>query len=49
MDDCYSIKGQRDENDRMIPDPEKFPNGIKAVADKVHDLGLKIGIYSSKP
>ena len=31
----------------MIPDPEKFPNGIKGVADKIHDLGLKVGIYSS--
>jgi alpha-galactosidase len=31
----------------MIPDPKKFPNGIKGVADKVHALGLKLGIYSS--
>ena len=24
------------------PDPERFPNGIKAVSDKVHALGLKV-------
>jgi len=28
------------------PDPEKFPNGIKPVADYVHSKGLKLGIYS---
>lgn len=25
----------------------KFPDGISGLADKIHDLGLKIGIYSS--
>jgi len=31
----------------LIPEPAKFPNGIKPVADYVHSLGLKFGIYSS--
>lgn len=26
---------------------EKFPSGMRAVADYVHSLGLKFGIYSS--
>ena len=31
-----------------MPDPDRFPgNGIQGTADKVHALGLKIGIYSS--
>jgi hypothetical protein len=30
---------------RWVPDPAKFPNGIKPVADYVHSLGLKFGIY----
>jgi alpha-galactosidase len=30
-----------------LADPVRFPNGIKAVADQVHALGLKYGIYSS--
>ena len=34
-----------DQYGRLIPDPVKFPNGIKAVADYVHSLGLKFGIY----
>ncbi len=32
---------------QLLPDLEKFPNGIKSVADYVHSLGLKFGIYAS--
>ena len=45
IDDCWSLK-QRDENGRLVPDPEKFPHGMKAVADYVHSKGLKFGMYS---
>src|SRR5690606_11129128 len=27
-------------------DPERFPSGLKALADYVHERGLKLGIYS---
>lgn len=48
IDDCWSIKDHRDANtSRLIPDPARFPTGIKGTADKIHSLGLKIGIYSS--
>src|SRR6266508_3416071 len=30
---------------RWVVDPAKFPNGIKALADYVHGLGLKFGFY----
>lgn len=46
IDDCWSQKTGRDSHGDLIADPEKFPNGMKALADFVHDLGLKIGIYS---
>lgn len=46
IDDCWSIKDRRDGNGDLITDPEKFPNGIKALADYVHSKGLKLGIYS---
>lgn len=48
IDDCWSNKThQRDNTTGEIrPDSIKFPNGIKHTADKIHDLGLKIGIYS---
>lgn len=42
------MKDSRDkETQQLVPDPARFPNGISGVAEKVHELGLKIGIYSS--
>ena len=38
---------QRDASGRLQPDPATFPGGIKALADYVHGLGLKFGIYES--
>jgi alpha-galactosidase len=47
IDDCWSDRSRRrDSNGRIIPDANKFPNGIKGLADKVHALGLNLGIYS---
>lgn len=49
VDDCWSVKNARNaSNNRIIPDPTKFPDGIAGVAEQVHELGLKIGIYSSE-
>jgi len=45
IDDCWALM-ERDENGRLVPDPVKFPNGMKAVADYVHSKGLKFGMYS---
>ena len=39
-------QGGRDNRNNIIPDPQKFPSGIKALADYVHSKGLKLGIYS---
>ncbi|KAF2740832.1 alpha-galactosidase [Polyplosphaeria fusca] len=47
IDDCWQVKDRRDSNGRLIPDPKKFPDGISGTAKKIHDMGLKIGIYSS--
>ena len=44
LDDCWH--GERDERGFIQPDPDRFPSGMKALADRVHSLGLKIGIYS---
>jgi alpha-galactosidase len=46
IDDCWSVKAGRDGNGDLVPDPERFPNGIKPLADYAHSLGLKFGIYS---
>ena len=37
----------RSQRGDLMPDPRKFPHGIKPVADYVHSLGLKFGIYTS--
>ncbi|WP_405740357.1 NPCBM/NEW2 domain-containing protein [Streptomyces sp. NBC_00028] len=46
LDDCWALP-DRDANGKLVPDPARFPNGIKAVADYVHSKGLKFGIYTS--
>lgn len=38
--------GYRDEKGVLHTHPERFPNGIKIVADYIHSKGLKAGIYS---
>ncbi len=45
IDDTWALR-ERGKDGRLIPNPDKFPNGIKAVSDYVHDKGLKFGIYS---
>lgn len=34
IDDCWLSK-ERDNNSQLQPDPERFPSGIKALADYV--------------
>jgi hypothetical protein len=41
----YSWKPEYDEHGRQTPDPVRFPDGMKAVADHIHSKGLKAGIY----
>jgi alpha-galactosidase len=45
IDDCWSLK-ERDENGNLVADPAKFPSGMKALADYIHERGLKFGMYS---
>ncbi|MFF4582460.1 NPCBM/NEW2 domain-containing protein [Streptomyces sp. NPDC001373] len=46
LDDCWALPA-RDASGNLVPDPVRFPHGIKALADYVHSKGLKFGIYSS--
>lgn len=45
IDDCWQVS--RDENGEIVVDPERFPHGMKFLADYIHSKGLKFGIYSS--
>ncbi|HJP94914.1 MAG TPA: alpha-galactosidase [Pyrinomonadaceae bacterium] len=44
IDDCWQI--ERDAQGNILPDPQRFPSGMKALADYVHSKGLKFGLYS---
>ncbi len=44
IDDCWMQKG-RDAAGNLQADPQRFPQGMKPVADAVHAMGLKFGIY----
>lgn len=43
IDDCWM--GERDERGRLVPN-ERFPD-LPGLADTLHGMGLKLGIYSS--
>lgn len=45
LDDGWMTK-ERNANGDLVPDPVKFPNGMKAVIDYVHSKGLKFGLYN---
>jgi alpha-galactosidase len=44
IDDCWQVSRAADGN--IVPDPQRFPHGMKAVGDYIHSLGLKFGVYS---
>lgn len=46
LDDCWALPA-RDATGRLVPDPQRFPDGIAGVAAYVHARGLELGIYSS--
>ncbi|MBP2474382.1 alpha-galactosidase [Crossiella equi] len=46
IDDCWALP-RRDAAGDLVPDPVRFPRGIRWLADYVHAKGLKFGIYTS--
>lgn len=45
LDDCWS--NGRTANGTLQANVTKFPHGMKYVGDRLHDMGLKFGMYSS--
>jgi len=37
---------ERDSAGNLVPDPKKFPHGMKELVDYVHSKGLKFGLYN---
>jgi len=45
LDDAWLAK-ERDAEGNLVADPVKFPSGMKALADYLHQKGFKFGIYN---
>jgi len=37
---------QLNQNGELVPHPQKFPNGIKPLADYAHSKGMKLGLHT---
>lgn len=46
VDGCWQAV-ERDANGNLQADPETFPDGMAALARRVHGMGLKFGLYTS--
>ena len=45
MDDCYLSKNRDNASNKLIPNSQNFPSGLKSLGDYIHNLGLKFGMY----
>lgn len=45
IDDGF-FGGRDEDTGKLLIHPTRFPKGLKPVADHIHSLGLKAGIYS---
>lgn len=47
MDDGWPLTN-RDAYANLVPDPVRFPNGMPAFVQSIHNLGMKVGIYIAR-
>ena len=47
IDDCWAFNETRSPTGELLPDPIRFPSGIDGVANYVHSLGMKFGLYTN--
>lgn len=45
IDDCWSEMARDEQTGKLVPDRHRFAEGILALTDYLHGLGLKVGIY----
>ena len=45
LDNCWHPT--RNGKGRLVPDPDRFPSGMKHLASYVHGHGMKFGLYTS--
>jgi alpha-galactosidase len=44
LDDCWAYA--RDKDGNILPDPNRFPSGMKSLADYLHSKGFLFGLYT---
>ena len=47
LDDGWMADKRNDEG-KLVADPEKFPSGMKSLGNYIHSKGLKFGIYQDR-
>ncbi|EOQ98816.1 Alpha-galactosidase [Wallemia ichthyophaga EXF-994] len=47
IDDCWQADARDPDTNKLSYNMDKFPDGIKSVADQIHAQEMKVGIYSS--
>lgn len=47
LDDCWSVGRDPSNNNSLVANSTRFPNGMADVATSIHELGLGFGMYSS--
>ncbi len=45
IDDCWTTTA-RDSEGNLVTDTEKFPRGMAYIGSRLHEMGLRFGIYS---
>ena len=45
IDDCWQV-ARDSATGRIVADPQRFPNGMRTLADYLHARGLKFGLYT---
>ncbi|PVD35036.1 hypothetical protein C0Q70_06317 [Pomacea canaliculata] len=45
IDDCWLAKQRDNVTGKLMPDPDRFPSGMKNLSDYMHKRGLMLGIY----
>jgi len=45
LDDCWS-EMERDADDKLVGDLQRFPSGIDGLADYIHGKGIRFGMYN---
>ena len=46
IDDCWPLR-QRDAAGNIVPDPEKFPAGMRGFSQALRSKGIGLGIYTA--